>query len=142
MNQKLRGDRIRELRKELNLTQYDLAMAVTRLGAELRQSWLSQVEQGRAGLRPDALRLVAAALNTSVDYLVDATDDPTPRDSLEQQVMLLEQNEERREYLREIFNGVAKLPDDIRGQYYDALAALYRGYAIQARARKKDGGKE
>lgn len=138
MNQKLRGDRIRDLRKGLNLTQYDLANQVTRMGAELRQSWLSQVEQGRAGLRPDALRLVAAALNTSADYLVDATDDPTPRDSLEQQVMLLEQNEERREYLREIFNGVAKLPDDIRGQYYDALAALYRGYAIKARAAKKE----
>lgn len=141
MNQKLRGDRIRDLRKGLNLTQYDLANQVTRMGAELRQSWLSQVEQGRAGLRPDALRLVAAALNTSADYLVDATDDPTPRDSLEQQVMLLEQNEERREYLREIFNGVAKLPDDIRGQYYDALAALYRGYAIKARAAKKDENK-
>jgi transcriptional regulator with XRE-family HTH domain len=136
MANKVRGDRVRDLRKALHLSQYDLSGELRRLNTEVAQSWISQIERNGGGLKGDSLAKLAFILGTSTDYLLGATDDPSPRESLENQVMLIEQDTERREHLQTIFNGVAKLPEGIRWQYYDAIEALYRGMAVKARTEK------
>jgi transcriptional regulator with XRE-family HTH domain len=136
MANKVRGDRVKELRKSLHMSQYDLSNELNRLQAPVAQSWISAIERSGGGLKGDALAKLAFILGTSADYLLGMTDDPSPRESLENQVLLIEQDPARREHLQTIFNGVAKLPGDVRGQYYEAIEALYRGMAAKARSEK------
>lgn len=70
----IRGDRLRERRKRLGLTQ---EAAAERAGIDT--SYWSQLETNKAanpGLA--TLRRVANAVNTSVSYLIGETDDPRP----------------------------------------------------------------
>lgn len=134
--QRLRGDRIRHLRKHMNLSQFDLSAALRQRGVEVNQSWISQVEQGKGGLKTDALRRLADILECSTDYLLGVTDDPTARADLENQVLLIEQDPERRAMVQEVFTNVARMPSDLRDQYYHAIRALYVGLATEARQKR------
>lgn len=65
--------RIMLLRKEAGLSQTDLA---TQLGVV--PSTVSFWESGRRGMSTDVLAKMADVLNTSADYLLLRTDDPSP----------------------------------------------------------------
>jgi transcriptional regulator with XRE-family HTH domain len=70
----LKGSRVRELRERLGLTQEELAKR-----AGLERSHISQMESGRrANVEAWVLARLAAALNTSMDYLLGLTDNPLP----------------------------------------------------------------
>ena len=57
------------------LSQVDLAVG---MGDRYDQTMISHVESGRSGLVADGLARAAVVLNTSADYLLGLTDDPTP----------------------------------------------------------------
>ena len=57
------------------LSQVDLAVG---MGDRYDQTMISHVESGRSGLVADGIAHAALVLNTSADYLLRLTDDPTP----------------------------------------------------------------
>ena len=65
MNYNSVGSKIKQLRKENNLTQEVLAEQL-----DISYTYLSQVERGVRGLNLDNLILIANRFNVSVDYLL------------------------------------------------------------------------
>ena len=74
MNMELLGQRIRERRTDLGLTQTEMARRTGTI-----QGDLSLLERGKKhALWGDTLARLATTLGCSLDYLVGHTDDPTP----------------------------------------------------------------
>ena len=67
------GEKIKQLRNQLRMTQGELAERI-----KVSQTHLSQVEKGVKGLSSEKLTLMASTLNTSVGYLLGETDNPAP----------------------------------------------------------------
>lgn len=67
------GERIHQLRRTKHLTQEALAADV-----EVDQSRISDYERSKENPTAPTLEKLAKALDTSVDYLLGLTDDPTP----------------------------------------------------------------
>jgi len=61
----IRGDRVRERRKALNMTQIELANAVG-----IKQGFLSQVEAGKRDVSTDTLVALARMLRTTLGHLL------------------------------------------------------------------------
>lgn len=59
------GDRIRQRRKQLGLTQEDLSNR-----ADVTTQTISNAELGLKGMRPDTIIRICAALEISTDYLL------------------------------------------------------------------------
>lgn len=59
------GDRIRQRRKQLGLTQEDLSNR-----ADVTTQTISNAELGLKGMRPDTIIRICAALKISTDYLL------------------------------------------------------------------------
>lgn len=64
---------MRELREDRDLKQKDLAALL-----QVHQTTYSDYELGNVTIPISALIQLAKFYNTSIDYLVDYTDDPTP----------------------------------------------------------------
>ncbi len=64
---------LKELRKKKNITQIRLSIA-----AEVSQETISAYESGKALPSADTLIKIADFLDTSIDYLLDRTDNPAP----------------------------------------------------------------
>ena len=60
------GEKIKRIRKELNMTLKDLA------GDRITPGQISLVESGRSNPSMDLLEYLAGALNTSVEYLMES----------------------------------------------------------------------
>lgn len=69
----IKGDRVRQLRKTLGLSQEELAEAVA-----IDQTQISDYERSKGNPTASSLVGLADALGTSADYLLGRTDDPTP----------------------------------------------------------------
>lgn len=67
------GNRIRILRKKMNLTQLELSLKV-----EIPKSTLAGYENGIRRPKFEILEKLAEILNTSTDFLIGITDDPQP----------------------------------------------------------------
>ena len=65
--------KIYELRKKLNYTQVKMQMLTG-----IDHSDYSKLETGKRNMTFDQCRRIALALNTSMDYLADLTDEPKP----------------------------------------------------------------
>jgi transcriptional regulator with XRE-family HTH domain len=128
----IQGKRIRQLRQDAGLTQEEMVDRLRGLVDAVNQSHLSQVERGERGLTPETLAAVATVLETSIDYLMGITDDPTPRGNMEEQVILVERDPERREYLQRIFAGIERMAPERRAEYYRTIGLLYRGLAADS----------
>lgn len=76
MGDRLRADRLTELRDTLGFTQDGLAKAVHRAGGKLSQAQMVAIEKGDVR-RPGSLPEIARVLHTTTDYLLGKTDDPT-----------------------------------------------------------------
>lgn len=74
-NDRLRADRITELRNSMKFTQAALADAVKRAGGKLSQQQMVAIEKGDVK-RPGSLPELARVLHTTADYLLGKTDDP------------------------------------------------------------------
>ena len=66
--------RIREIRKEKGLSQIQVAR---KIGME--QTQYSRYERGENEIKVNVLIDICKALNVSSDYLLELSDDPTPR---------------------------------------------------------------
>ena len=64
---------MRALREDRDLSQQQLADLL-----QVHQTTYSDYELGRVNIPVAALKQLAAFYHTSIDYLVDYTDDPTP----------------------------------------------------------------
>ena len=69
--QKKFGERIAQLRKELNFTQQQLGEA-----AGLSKQAINDIEHGRRSTLVTKAIYIAKTLNTTVEYLAGETDDP------------------------------------------------------------------
>ena len=69
----LRGNRVRQRRTEMHLSQADLG---ERIGTD--QNRISRYERGESDATGETLAALAKILETSVDWLLGLTDDPTP----------------------------------------------------------------
>jgi len=68
------GRRLRQLRQGHNLSQQQLADQMS-----IPQGWISELEHGkRTNVAADTVYRFALALDCTVDYLMGASDDPTP----------------------------------------------------------------
>ena len=65
--------RIRDMREDRDLTQQDIADYLF-----MRQNTYSQYETGRSPIPIEAIIRLAEFYGTSVDYLLELTDDPRP----------------------------------------------------------------
>lgn len=113
----------------MGMTQEDMVGRIRTLVGAVNQSHLSQVERGERGLAPDTLAAVAIVLETSSDYLIGLTDDPMPHGDVDDQVIIVERDPARREYLQRILSGIERMPAEKRAEYYRAMELLYRGMA-------------
>ena len=68
------GARLAQARRRAKLSQIDIAVA---MGGRYDQTMISHVESGRSGLVADGIARAASALDTSADYLLGLTNDPT-----------------------------------------------------------------
>jgi len=123
----IQPSRLRELREEMGLTQAALSRKVHAGQGGINQSAIAQVERGMTGFKAETLGEVADVLCTSTDYLLGRTDDPTPYSDVEEQVILVERDPERRDRLQRLFAAIGRLPDGQRREYLDMLIVLYRG---------------
>ena len=103
------GDKVKELREKKGMNQKQLAFA-----AGITQATISRVEKGKVQqLKSEALRRMAGALGSTVDYMVDRTNLLTPSDIIE--------SDETAKYL---FRGYGKLSSDGRKQLIDFVQFL------------------
>lgn len=65
--------KMRELRKALGYTQIKMQMLTG-----IDQSAYSKLELGKRNMSFEQCKQIAVALKTSMDYLADLTDDPSP----------------------------------------------------------------
>jgi len=65
--------RIRNLREDKDLSQKDMAMILN-----VAQTTYSDYELGKINIPVEILKKLAAYFHTSIDYLVEITDDPIP----------------------------------------------------------------
>lgn len=67
------GEKIRDRRRELGLTQHELVERVTKHGIEISQPFLSQVENGKfSDIGSKRLSAIASSLNLSMEDLVNS----------------------------------------------------------------------
>jgi len=116
----------------MGLTQGEMAKLVYPGQGGLNQSAISQVEKGVKGFRAETLGEIADVLGTSTDYLLGRTDDPTPYGDVDDQIILIEKDPERRDLLQRLFAAIQRLPDQQRREYVDAVTLLYSGVVARA----------
>jgi tetratricopeptide (TPR) repeat protein len=109
-SQELVGQRIRELRRALGLSQLDLA------GDDLSASYVSLIEAGKRTATPHVVELLASRLQTTTDYLLEGVD-VRVRDEQELRLRYAElalQNGEGAEALRHFTQLRAETPPESR----------------------------
>lgn len=140
MTHTIQGKRVKRLRLDLNMGQNELVAALVTEGVNIGQSHLSLIERGDRNAGVEVLAALATVLQTSSDYLLGLTDDPTPYSDMENQVILVEKDEERRAMLQRLFSTLERLPPEIRAGYYAMLHTLYTGIAAQRNEQERRSG--
>ncbi len=78
------GKRVRILRQDMGMTQDEMHRRLADAGARVSRSYVSVIERQDILAGSDLVRGLAKVLNTSADYLLMLTDDPSPsRSNLE-----------------------------------------------------------
>ena len=72
------GQRIKQMRKSLDLTQGEFAERLQKRGVKMSTSNLSMIESDDSNATPQALVAIADEAGCSVDYLLLRTVDPMP----------------------------------------------------------------
>ena len=85
------GERIRERREAKNLKQSQLAELIGNDG-----NTISRWEHNKIGIGSKYLMKLAQALETSIDYLLGKTNDPTPSETSKQVLDIMQMNERLR----------------------------------------------
>ena len=117
------GKRARLLRQDLGVKQGEVAEQVG-----VRQSYMSEIEGDKAYPTGEIIAKLARALNTTTDYLLLLTDNPSSPEDVKP-TFLFEETEQAARMIDEI-----KQPE-IRAQVLSTVVELYNGY--QERASKE-----
>lgn len=128
----VRGDRIKELRKKLKLSQYKLVAKMAEFGATVDQTYISMLENRGLSLNPDALVSMSKALQTNPGYLLGITDDPRPHEALEKEISVAVEDARERDALERLFRALEALPPDKRATYYETLDLMYESLIRKA----------
>ncbi|MBD5797285.1 transcriptional regulator [Bacillus pseudomycoides] len=67
----MRGDRVKQLRKEMKWTQEELGKRV-----DLKKSTISEIENNKKDAGRKAITKIATVLNCTTDFLLGLSDDP------------------------------------------------------------------
>ncbi len=103
------GRRVRDLREKLGMNQKELANA-----SQITQATISRIESEEVHqLKSEALKRLAKALKTTVDYLIGKTDKMTPSDIVDSDPQA-----------KAIFRGYEKLSKEGKKQLADFLRYL------------------
>ena len=103
------GEKVKALREKKGMNQKQLAEA-----SDITQATISRIENGKVNqLKSEALKRLSEALGSTVDYLVDRTDQLTPED-----VMKADEN------AKYLFRGYEKLSPEARKQLQDFIQFL------------------
>ena len=95
------GEKVKELREKKGMNQKELSKA-----SAITQATISRIEKGKVNqLKSEALKRLADALGSTIDYLVDKTDKLTPNDILQSD-----------DTAKHLFRGYEKLSSDGRKQ--------------------------
>jgi len=98
-------ERIRQRRKELGMSQSELAAK-----ARINQTTISTIELGKVDPTTSNIKMIAAALNVSLDYLILGTaNKPPEREFSKQQQELLEIMQHMTEPEQEQLLGAVKM---------------------------------
>ena len=87
INYEILGDRIRLIRKNLDLSQKKLAEA-----ANLTRESINRIENGSLKAKLDTIAVIASILNIPIDYLIGNEDDPSADAESELRSLLLDCN--------------------------------------------------
>jgi len=128
------GRRILKLRTELKMLQSDVVAAVEKHGVALGQSHYSALERGVKSVSVETLIALAFVLDTTTDYLTGLTDDPAPRADLDDQILLVETDPMRREYLQRMFTAIERMPVERRDKLWNLISTLYTGVMAETTA--------
>lgn len=115
----LMGNRIRDLRKRMHLSQTELADHVnrSRFRPDIKQSRISDLERLQGEQLPSVplLAALAEALETNADYLLGLTDDDKPASDLEDQVVFEVRDPALRREMQEVAAMLRELtPEQLR----------------------------
>jgi len=106
------GQRIRQARKKLGLTQEQLGERT-----DLHYSYIGQVERGSKTPSIQTLNKIASALNTSMDYILEAQEDYSPHldNILEKELLNLvrDRNQEDLELIINLTRSIFKRIDSV-----------------------------
>lgn len=119
------GERVRELRKAIGLSQVELSEAVKNMtGGNKKgtQSHISNLENSTGEKLPSVqvLWALAVILETNTDYLLGLTDDPRPHGKLDDQIVATVTDPEERAMLQDAIEMLAKATSDDK-EYIVAL---------------------
>lgn len=89
------GDKVKQLRKKLGLTQQELAASI-----ELSQSAIGMIEGNKQGASNDTLIKLAQALNTTVDYLLSNDTTISTNDNTDESILEIDDDIRRIERAR------------------------------------------
>ncbi len=105
------GEKVKELREKKGMNQKELSEA-----SGITQATISRIEKGKVNqLKSEALKRLADALGSTIDYLVDKTDELTPNDILRSD-----------DTAKHLFRGYEKLSSEGRKQLIDFVNFLER----------------
>jgi transcriptional regulator with XRE-family HTH domain len=133
----IQGERLRRLRESMGLTQAEVAARLSAAGAGVNQAFLSQVERGGKNVSLETLAALAGLYAVSTDYLLGISNEMASRENGEECAVLSESDPVLRSGLQQMFDGVERLPEDLRRQFYDAMQLVYLGIMHKRRERSR-----
>lgn len=103
----MRGDRVKQLRKEMKWTQEELGNRV-----DLKKSTISEIENNKKDAGRKAITKIATVLNCTTDYLLGLSDDPELKE---------EENKIVTEEGKNIMALIESLPEEERKKAWEQL---------------------
>ena len=125
------GNRLYELRKKADMSQYDLVNRLADYGISVRQSHISGIENGESNPSVEMLVGLVYSLDTNADYLLGLTDDPRPVGLMAKTVAKVVNDDAQRAILQEIVARISALPPESQQYANDLLARLFSDIVIE-----------
>lgn len=120
------GKRIKILRGEKGWNQGDFIQELSRLGSDIKQSSMSQIENDINYPSMDLMINIVKALDTTADYLLLLSDDPFPPHTTETQLVVEAKSSEERKVLEEILELIADYSLDDQRNILDMLRFIVK----------------
>jgi len=117
------GKRVKVLREDLGLTQDDIRKNLARLGVEIGQSYLSEIERSKKMPNGEVIVGLAKVLRTSADYLLLLSENADPRNGAATVSIVSEDEEERR-----VLSELVELAQDVSRPEQSLLLEIVRRF--------------